>query len=153
MRETRTPYSKPKLKQKERRKNENQKQINPNQSYRSSKQSMRMRRKRKRIAPSEDKKTSGLGNNEYQSAKKGESWKFRLRSTIRRAMEKCGTKEAFINYMRAAGYEVSWNDQYKNIKYICTGEPKYKNGDGANAKSLIHQISHRRIKRRSVQAA
>ncbi len=80
------------------------------------------------IEPSEDKKTSGLGNNEYQSAKKGESWKFRLRSTIRSAMEKCGTKESFINYMRAAGYEVRWNDQYKNIKYTCTKEKKFKNG-------------------------
>ncbi len=80
------------------------------------------------IEPSEDKKTSGLGNREYQSAKKGESWKFRLRSTIRSAMEKCGTKEAFINYMKAAGYEVRWNEQYKNIKYTCTGEPKNKNG-------------------------
>ena len=80
------------------------------------------------IEPSEDKKTSGLGNREYQSAKKGESWKFRLRSTIRSAMEKCGTKEAFINYMRKAGYEVRWNDQYKNIKYTCTKEKKFKNG-------------------------
>ena len=80
------------------------------------------------IEPSEDKKTSGLGNREYQSAKKGESWKFRLRSTIRAAMEKCGTKEAFINYMKAAGYDVRWNDQYKNIKYTCTKEKKHKNG-------------------------
>ena len=80
------------------------------------------------IEPSEDKKTSGLGNSEYQSAKKGESWKFRLRSKIRIAMERCGTKEAFINYMRVAGYEVRWNDQYKNIKYTCTKEKKYKNG-------------------------
>ena len=80
------------------------------------------------IEPSEDKKTSGLGNREYQSAKKGQSWKFRLRSTIRNAMEKCGTKEAFINYMKAAGYEVRWNDQYKNIKYTCTKEKKFKDG-------------------------
>ena len=80
------------------------------------------------IEPSDDKKTSGLGNREYQSAKKGESWKFRLRSKIRSAMEKCGTKEAFINYMRVAGYEVRWNDQYKNIKYTCTKEKKFKNG-------------------------
>ena len=80
------------------------------------------------IEPSEDKKTSGLGNREYQSAKKGQSWKFRLRSTIRSAMEKCGTKEAFINYMKAAGYEVRWNDQYKNIKYTCTKEKKFKDG-------------------------
>lgn len=80
------------------------------------------------IEPSEDKKTSGLGNREYQSAKKGQSWKFRLRSTIRSAMEKCGTKEAFINYMKKAGYEVRWNDQYKNIKYTCTKEKKFKNG-------------------------
>ena len=80
------------------------------------------------IEPSEDKKTSGLGNREYQSAKKGQSWKFRLRSTIRAAMEKCGTKEAFINYMKKAGYEVRWNDQYKNIKYTCTKEKKFKDG-------------------------
>ncbi len=80
------------------------------------------------IEPSEDKKTSGLGNREYQSAKKSESWKFRLRSKIRSAMERCGTKEAFINYMRVAGYEVRWNDQYKNIKYTCTKEKKFKNG-------------------------
>ena len=80
------------------------------------------------IEPSDDKKASGVGNKEYQSAKKGESWKFRLRSTIKRAMEKCGTKEAFINYMKAAGYEVRWNDQYKNIKYTCTKEKKHKNG-------------------------
>ena len=51
-----------------------------------------------------------------------------MRSTIRSAMEKCGTKEAFINYMKAAGYEVRWNDQYKNIKYTCTKEKKFKNG-------------------------
>ena len=56
------------------------------------------------VTPKKEKRTSGVGNKEYQSAKKGESWKFRLRSTIKRAMEKCGTKEAFIKYMNAAGY-------------------------------------------------
>lgn len=81
------------------------------------------------ITPKKEKKTSGgPDNKEYQSAKKGESWKFRLRSTIKRAMEKCGTKEAFIKYMSAAGYEVRWDDKHKNIKYICTKEKKYKNG-------------------------
>jgi hypothetical protein len=30
--------------------------------------------------------------------------------------------------MKAAGYEVIWNDQYKNIKYTCTKEKKHKNG-------------------------
>ncbi len=80
------------------------------------------------VTPKKEKRTSGVGNNEYQSAKKGESWKFRLRSTIKRAMEKCGTKEAFIKYMNAAGYEVRWDDKHKNIKYVCTKEKKYKNG-------------------------
>ena len=70
--------------------------------------------------------SGGPDNKEYQSAKKGESWKFRLRSTIKRAMEKCGTKEAFIKYMNAAGYEVRWDDKHKNIKYVCTKEKKYK---------------------------
>ena len=81
------------------------------------------------ITPKKEKKTSGgPSNKEYQSAKKGESWKFRLRSTIKRAMEKCGTKEAFIKYMNAAGYEVRWDDSHKNIKYTCKKEKKYKNG-------------------------
>ena len=81
------------------------------------------------ITPKKEKKTSGgPDNKEYQSAKKGESWKFRLRSTIKRAMEKCGTKEAFIKYMNAAGYEVRWDDSHKNIKYTCKKEKKYKNG-------------------------
>ena len=81
------------------------------------------------ITPKKEKKTSGgPDNKEYQSAKKGESWKFRLRSTIKRAMEKCGTKDAFIKYMNAAGYEVRWDDTHKNIKYTCKKEKKYKNG-------------------------
>ena len=72
--------------------------------------------------------SSTLGNGEYRSAKRGNSWKIRLRIAIGKAMEISGSREEFIENMRALGYDVRWEDSRKNITYTCLREKKFKDG-------------------------
>ena len=69
-----------------------------------------------------------LSSREYRAGIKRNSWKFRLRSAIKRAMESSLTREEFIANMQALGYDVRWQSNRKNITYTCLKEPKYKNG-------------------------
>ena len=71
---------------------------------------------------------SSLGNREYYPAKRGNSWKFRLRNNIKIAMEWSYTREEFIENMLRLGYGVRWEDGRKNITYTCFREDKYKDG-------------------------
>jgi hypothetical protein len=71
---------------------------------------------------------SSLGNREYYPAKRGNSWKFRLRNNIKIAMEWSYTREEFIENMFRLGYGVRWEDGRKNITYTCFREDKYKDG-------------------------
>ncbi len=55
---------------------------------------------------------------EYKVALKGESWKWRLISTIEIALEQAQTKSDFIFLMQHFGYDVKWTDNRKNITFI-----------------------------------
>lgn len=75
-----------------------------------------------------NQKSKTMGTREYRSAYKGDSWKMRLRSAIKNAMEQSYTREDFIAGMEAQGYGVRWEDGRKNITYTCNREPKFKDG-------------------------
>ncbi len=60
-----------------------------------------------------------LSSREYRTAKKGESWKFRLMYHIRKAMEQSLNREDFIILMKRKGYEVNWADERKHITFTC----------------------------------
>ena len=56
---------------------------------------------------------------EYRTAKKGESWKFRLMYHIGKAMEQSLSREDFIILMKRKGYEVNWTEERKHITFTC----------------------------------
>lgn len=56
---------------------------------------------------------------EYRAAVKGQSWKFRLMTTIDSAMERSGNRDDFIREMEGKGYAVRWSDDRKYITYTC----------------------------------
>ena len=60
-----------------------------------------------------------LSSREYRTAKKGESWKFRLMYHIGKAMEQSLSREDFIILMKRKGYEVNWTDERKHITFTC----------------------------------
>ena len=80
------------------------------------------------LTPYENGQTKSISSREYRSGVKRESWKFRLRASIKYAMECSGTQEEFILRMKNMGYGVRWERGRKNITYTCFKEPKYKNG-------------------------
>lgn len=51
-------------------------------------------------------KARGMNSREYRSVVKGESWKFRLMSTINQCTRYASTKKEFISLMKSEGYEV-----------------------------------------------
>ena len=60
-----------------------------------------------------------LSTREYRTAKKGESWKFRLMYHIGKAMEQSLSREDFIILMKRKGYEVNWTEGRKHITFTC----------------------------------
>ena len=60
-----------------------------------------------------------LSSREYRTAKKGESWKFRLMYHIGKAMEQSLSREDFIILMKRKGYEVNWTEGRKHITFTC----------------------------------
>lgn len=58
-----------------------------------------------------------MGTREYRSADKGESWKINLMATINIGMTRAKTKEDYLRFMEAHGYQVTWADTRKYITY------------------------------------
>lgn len=54
---------------------------------------------------------------EYRAAVKGQSWKFRLMTTIDSAMNRSGNRVDFIREMEGKGYGVRWSPERKYITY------------------------------------
>ena len=75
-----------------------------------------------------NQRSKTMGGREYHSAYKGQSWKMRLRTAIKIAMEQSYTHEDFIASMESQGYGVRWERTRKNITYTCYREPKFKDG-------------------------
>ncbi|WP_242836383.1 relaxase/mobilization nuclease domain-containing protein [Ruminococcus sp. FC2018] len=58
-----------------------------------------------------------LGDKEYRSAVRGESFKFALMNVITDCMKQAKTKKQFIALMKRKGYDVRWEQQRKYITY------------------------------------
>lgn len=70
------------------------------------------------VLPKEPTKAlKGMTAREYRSAEKGQSWKFRLMSTIDECMKYAGSKAEFIALMKSEGCDVKWTDERKSITY------------------------------------
>ena len=65
----------------------------------------------------QNRRTKGLRTREYRAAVRGESWKFRLITTVEAVMELAGSREEFIREMERRGYRVHWEEGRKNITY------------------------------------
>ena len=58
-----------------------------------------------------------LGDKEYRSAVRGESFKFALMNVITDCMKQAKSKKQFIALMKRKGYQVRWEEQRKYITY------------------------------------
>ena len=58
-----------------------------------------------------------LGDKEYRSAVRGESFKFGLMNVITDCMKQAKSKKQFIALMKRKGYDVRWEQQRKYITY------------------------------------
>ncbi len=58
-----------------------------------------------------------LGDKEYRSAVRGESFKFTLMNVITDCMRQAKSKKQFIALMKRKGYDVRWEQQRKYITY------------------------------------
>lgn len=65
----------------------------------------------------QNRRTKGLRTGEYRAAVRGESWKFRLITTVEAVMELAGSREEFIREMERRGYQVRWEATRKCITY------------------------------------
>ena len=71
------------------------------------------------VLPPYEKGRKGMSTREYRAAEKGQSWKFRLMSDIKYAMERSGNREQFTKEMAKQGYEMRWTDERKYITFTC----------------------------------
>ena len=71
------------------------------------------------ILPPYQKGDRKLSPREYRSARKNQSWKFRLMYDINKAMERSASKEDFVKLMNRAGYKVLWTQERKHITFTC----------------------------------
>ena len=58
-----------------------------------------------------------LGEKEYRSAVRGESFKFALMNAIKDCMKRAKSKQQFVKLMNRKGYDVRWEQQRKYITY------------------------------------
>lgn len=71
------------------------------------------------VLPPYEKGRKGMSTREFRAAEKGQSWKFRLMSDIKYAMERSGNREQFTKEMAKQGYEMRWTDERKYITFTC----------------------------------
>ena len=91
-----------------------------------------------------------MGQSEYHSAMKGESWKMEMRIAIEDAMKYAVNQGHFIELMKSEGYGVSWTKDRQHICYThpngkkCRdyrlGEEKYLKGNMENEFRIRKEI-------------
>ncbi len=64
-----------------------------------------------------DGQNNVLGDKEYRSAVRGESFKFALMNAITDCMKQAKSKKQFVKLMNRKGYDVQWEQQRKYITY------------------------------------
>lgn len=65
----------------------------------------------------QEHRSRGLSAGEYRAAIRGESWKFRLITTVEAVMRIASNREEFIQEMKRRGYQVRWEEHRKHITY------------------------------------
>ncbi|MCR4861054.1 MAG: relaxase/mobilization nuclease domain-containing protein [Ruminococcus sp.] len=75
-------------------------------------------------APKKEIKKDILSDNEYRSAKRGESFKWELMNVINQVMKQAKSKKQFCYMMKQQGYNVRWEDNRKYITYTCPNKRK-----------------------------
>ena len=71
------------------------------------------------VLPPYEKGRKGMSTREFRAAEKGQSWKFRLMSDIKYAMERSGNRGQFAKEMAKQGYEMRWTVERKYITFTC----------------------------------
>ena len=100
----------------------------------------------------QNRRTKGLRTGEYRAAVRGESWKFRLITTVEAVMELAGSREEFIREMEWRGYRVRWEDTRKCITYTTPTGMKCRDDRLHEEKFRKEKMEHEfRIRQRTAQ--
>ena len=90
-----------------------------------------------------------LSDNEYRSAKRGESFKWELMNVINQVMKQSKTRKQFYYMMKWQGYGVRWEDNRKYITYTCPNGRKCRDnklhGDKYRKENMEYEFKTRRI--------
>ena len=89
-----------------------------------------------------------LSDNEYRSAKRGESFKWELMNVINQVMKQAKSKKQFCYMMKQQGYNVRW-DNRKYITYTCPNKRKCRDnklhGERYRKENMEYEFETRRI--------
>lgn len=90
-----------------------------------------------------------LSDNEYRSAKRGESFKWELMNVINQVMKQAKSKKQFCYMMKQQGYNVRWEDNRKYITYTCPNKRKCRDnklhGERYRKENMEYEFETRRI--------
>ena len=90
-----------------------------------------------------------LSDREYRSAKKGESFKWKLMNVINQVMKQAKSKKQFCFLMKQQGYDVRWEDNRKYITYTCPNGRKCRDnklhGEKYRKENMEYEFETRRI--------
>lgn len=90
-----------------------------------------------------------LSDSEYRSAKRGESFKWKLMNVINQVMKQAKTRKQFCYMMKQQGYSVRWEDNRKYITYTCPNKRKCRDnklhGERYRKENMEYEFKARRI--------
>ena len=90
-----------------------------------------------------------LSDNEYRSARRGESFKWELMNVINQVMKHAKSKKQFCYMMKQQGYDVRWEVNRKYITYTCPNGRKCRDnklhGDKYRKENMEYEFETRRI--------
>ncbi|MCR4862520.1 MAG: relaxase/mobilization nuclease domain-containing protein [Ruminococcus sp.] len=100
-------------------------------------------------APKKKMNKDYLSDNEYRSAKRGESFKWELMNVINQVMKQAKSKKQFCYLMKQQGYNVRWEDNRKYITYTCPNGRRCRDnklhGERYRKENMEYEFKARRI--------
>ena len=100
-------------------------------------------------APKKKMNKDFLSDNEYRSARRGESFKWELMNVINQVMKKAKSKNQFCYLMKQQGYGVRWEDNRKYITYTCPNGRRCRDnklhGEKCRKENMEYEFKTRRI--------
>ena len=100
-------------------------------------------------APKKKMNKDYLSDNEYRSAKRGESFKWELMNVINQVMKQTKSKKQFCYMMKQQGYGVRWEDKRKYITYTCPNGRRCRDnklhGEKYRKENMEYEFKARRI--------